>query len=499
MTISPIQKCELTGLTVATQTPNSYASCPRHTTNVGKYDKHLSMDASSSVDNADNNYPHSYNDGPPKEMTESNGNNDRLKALAGLAGNILEWYDFSVFGSLGDVIGDVFFPPQKGHAAIVESFAVFGGAFFMRPVGGIVMGHIGDKYGPKRALEVSIFLMAIPTFAMGCLPTYDLIGWPCIVLLTLVRLFQGLSVGGQMMSSLVFTIESSPKGQWGLYGSYVMASSSFGTLLGSLVGYALRLWLDHDALRAWGWRIPFLAGILVSFSGVYLRLYCEDDEHHGAVPVDSKSKAPLQVALERKNHRSLLASCLVPLIWSSGYYLIFIWMPVFMSDLIEPPVPQAYAVNSASLFISNILFFPVAGHISDMYGRIRLMIIGGIALLLYSPVAINIIGQYSSHPIIALLAQTTLGMALSLWGSPMLAWLVETFEPEARLTSVSIGYNVAMAIGASTGPTLATVIVDKWGATSSGYLLTFFAFASLFGLAIAPRRSTASVHMDHAL
>lgn len=121
--------------------------------------------------------------------------------LAGIAGNVLEWYDFSVFGFLSDVIGEVFFPAhQTGHLAITESFLIFGGAFLMRPVGGIFMGYIGDKYGRQKALRVSIFLMAFPTFAMGCLPSYERAGSISIVLLVIVRLLQGFSVGGQVSS-----------------------------------------------------------------------------------------------------------------------------------------------------------------------------------------------------------------------------------------------------------------------------------------------------------
>jgi len=141
-----------------------------------------------------------------------------LHTLAGVAGNILEWYDFAAFGFFSDIIGDVFFPPQEGDAALIESFTVFGCAFIMRPVGGVIMGYIGDLYGRKKALEISIFLMAFPTFAMGCLPGYDRVGILSTILLILVRLVQGLSVGGQLVSSLVFTVESAPKEEWGLRG-----------------------------------------------------------------------------------------------------------------------------------------------------------------------------------------------------------------------------------------------------------------------------------------
>jgi MHS family proline/betaine transporter-like MFS transporter len=417
--------------------------------------------------------------------------NSMMQTFAGVAGNVLEWYDFAVFGYFSDIIGDVFFPPQKGHAAIVESFAVFGGAFIMRPIGGILMGYIGDTYGRKVALEISIFLMAIPTFAMGCLPSYAQVGWPSIALLTLVRLLQGVSVGGQMMSSLVFTVEGSPKSQWGLYGSYVMASANFGTLLGGFVGFVMRALLSYESLRAWGWRVPFLAGVLVSFVGVYLRLYCEDHSHC-ANNSSSTPSNPIKLALSQDNRRSLISSCLVPMIWSSGFYLSFVWMAIFMQDLLQPALPGAFAINSASLLSSVVIFFPVAGHLSDVYGRVRIMTIGGFGMLFYSPIAINLIGL--SQPILAYASQTLLGIVLSLWGSPMLAWLVESFEPEARLTSVSIGFNIAQALGAGLGPSLATVMVDKWGPTSPGYLYSFFAICGLIGLWIAPKNTQNREH-----
>ena len=124
----------------------------------------------------------------------------------------------------------------------------------MRPIGGMLMGYIGDKYGSRRALTISIFLMAFPTFSMGCLPGYARVGSMSIVLLTLVRLLQGLSVGGQLMSSLVFTLERHPHEKWGLYGSYVMAAANFGTLLGGFVATIIRRSLSEEALHSWGWR-----------------------------------------------------------------------------------------------------------------------------------------------------------------------------------------------------------------------------------------------------
>jgi len=193
---------------------------------------------------SNNNNNNNDNTNKNNDMNNNNNNqkgvknNKTMQTVAGVAGNILEWYDFAVFGYFSDVLGEVFFPPnQEGHKAMIESFAVFGLAFLCRPIGGVMMGYIGDVHGRKKALEISIFLMAFPTFAMGCLPSYEKVGNWAIVLLTLVRMLQGFSVGGQLVSSLVYTCENNPRGQWGLYGSFVMAAANFGTLLGGLISY----------------------------------------------------------------------------------------------------------------------------------------------------------------------------------------------------------------------------------------------------------------------
>jgi MHS family proline/betaine transporter-like MFS transporter len=452
-------------------------------------------------------------------VTESNtgDKSDFWQTIAGIAGNVLEWYDFAVFGYLGDVIGEVFFPPkQPGDDATIEAFAVFGGAFLMRPIGGMMLGYIGDVYGRKRALVISIFLMAFPTFAMGCLPTYAQVGPFAIVLLTIVRLLQGISVGGQLMSSLVFTLENHDPKQWGLYGSFVMAAANFGTLLGGLVGSALRAYLTHEQLVSWGWRIPFLSGIVVSFSGFYLRSHGEHEHEHGTsghMPVNTDSDVqdqdhsdehhfvndsdnvgtraqdivsppppvnPLRLAFAKGNRRALAASAMVPMLWSAGFYLCFVWMAIYMNTLIEDPVPNALAVNSAALLVSVCLFFPVAGSLSDRYGRRRIMTIGGVGVGVLGPLAVMLIGR--GNALLAFLSQSTIGIAVSFFGAPMCAWLVESFDPASRLTSVAIGYNLAQATVGGITPALATFMVGNTGANSPGWILTGLAIVSMSGL-----------------
>ena len=472
---------------------------------------------------------------------------------------------------------------QAADLSILESFAVFGCAFLMRPIGGLVIGYIGDSRGRKYALEVSIFLMAVATTLMGCLPTYKQVGNPAILLLLIVRMMQGLSVGGQLMSSLVFTLEGHPKSRWGLYGSFVMAGANFGTLLGGLVAGGLRSTLNDEQMLAWGWRIPFLSGIIISLCGFYLKFFCADDEilpgHHGPGPLtkttgtnscDTKSRCayndedtkeadedveydqkfvsqdeeddkviidersygtssssvisarhnqdstktpleegheghniyqgfsshqhqshqqrrtqktnPLRLAFSRQNFRSLLASSMVPMLWSGGFYLSFVWLAIWMKDFVK--VESAFGINSLSLLLLGA-WFPVAGMLSDMFSRKRVMTIGGVIFGGIGPIFLLAIANFGpSNKWIALLAQNGMGASLACWGAPMCAWLVEEFDPDARLTSVSIGYNVAQAIAGGLSPFIATLLVDEVGNAAPGILLFSLGIVSMTGLRI---------------
>jgi MHS family proline/betaine transporter-like MFS transporter len=192
-------------------------------------------------------------------------------------------------------------------------------------------------------------------------------------------------------------------------------------------------------------------------------LFTKDQEHiHGDdTPKSAPIENPIKLAFSRANMRPLLSSIMVPLLWSSGFYLTFVWMAVFMSDLIDPPIPNSFLVNSASLFFSVCLIFPLAGILSDKFGRKRVMGLGGLLLAILSPVLILIISRGSMAS--AFLSQFIMGVGLCLWGAPMMAWLAESFEPAARLTSVSIGYNIAQALGGGMAPAIATELVDRVG------------------------------------
>ena len=191
--------------------------------------------------------------------------------ISGTVGNILEWYDFAVFGYFAPIIGAQFFPSEDKMASILSAFGVFAAGYLVRPLGGMVFGSIGDRLGRKKALQLSVAMMAFPTVLIGFLPTYAQIGVAAAVLLVALRLIQGISVGGELIGSISFITEIAPANRRGLYGSWSMFSAIVGVMLGSLVATLVHGMLADQQVHDWGWRIPFLAGFVIAGFGVWMR------------------------------------------------------------------------------------------------------------------------------------------------------------------------------------------------------------------------------------
>eukprot|EP00536_Pseudo-nitzschia_multiseries_P002380 jgi/Psemu1/235651/estExt_Genewise1.C_310103 len=403
-------------------------------------------------------------------------------------GNVLEWYDFALFGFFSDVIAQVFFPPDEnnpdGNGNLIKSFVIFGSAFLMRPIGGILIGYTGDKHGRKEALTKSLYLMAIPTTLMGFLPTYEQVGGFSTVLLCLCRLIQGISVGGQLPASLVYTVEKRPRSQWGYYGSLPMMASNVGTLLGNLGGALMRQLLTDEQLLSWGWRIPFFSGFWIAIVAWYLRKYGEDTAYDAAThnnnSEDGVPHNPIKVAFRRENRLALLSTSIVPMLWASGFYVSFVWMSIFMGELMDPPLPGAFWVNSLGLLFGMTWIFPVAGAISDRVGRTPVMTISGLLLTVLGPVCLNLISR--GNVPVAMASQLVLGVLLSFFGGPLCAWLVENYSPEVRMTSASIGYDMSHAIAGGFSPAIATTLYTKAGVNATGLIYVVFGSLSVAGL-----------------
>lgn len=406
----------------------------------------------------------------PKDSSISSSNEKTnvsvCNTIAGVLGNALEWYDFALFGFFSDIIADVFFPPNMlgdsagAHGNLIVTFLIFGSAFVMRPVGGVIIGYFGDKYGRGEALANSLFLMALPTFALGFLPTYDQIGYWAPFLLTLCRLAQGISVGGQLPTSIIYTMESHPKEQWGYYASLPLVAACSGALLGNLAGATIREVLTEDQLYSFGWRLPFYSGILIAFVAFYLKLYGAK-VHTNAGVFDgehSEHTNPIALSCLPKNRSAILSAALICSLQAGGFYMIFLWLAIYMETLREPePIAYAFWINALANFI-YICALPVTGIFSDAFGRAHTMTIAAICFAIWGPITMTVM-VVSSNPFLALAAQSILGLIFPFYVVPMWAWLVETFDPEVRLTSMAIGYDIAHVLGGF-APAIATTLVS---------------------------------------
>ncbi len=372
--------------------------------------------------------------------------------LAGCVGNALEWYDFAVYGYFAAVIGHNFFPAQDPTVSLIAAFGVFAAAFLARPIGAAIFGHIGDRYGRKPALVISVAAMAVATTLMGLLPTYADVGVVAPALLILLRLIQGLSVGGEHATSCVFLVESSRPDRRGLSGSFAVAAVTTGMLLGSAVGAIVASRMTPPALLAWGWRIPFLLGIVLGAMALYLRQSVITE----ARTARAGDGLPIAQAF-RSDWRGLLRGFVMTMTPAVGFYLTFIYLITYMQRVDGLTLSNSLRINTFSTVVMLVLT-PVAGWLSDRVGR-RAVLGGALiaALLLVWP----LFEMLGSKDVVAVaLGQAGLAALFGLYGGAYPAALAEMFAPAVRCSSVSISLNLGMGLLGGTAPMAAVYLVS---------------------------------------
>jgi MHS family proline/betaine transporter-like MFS transporter len=384
----------------------------------------------------------------------------REAVIAGVIGNTLEWYDFAVYGYFVSTISKLFFPSSDPIASMLATYAVFGVGFVMRPVGSILFGIYGDRHGRRKALSAVIFLMAISTLAIGLLPTYDQVGVMAPILLVVARLVQGLSAGGEWGGSTAYIVEYAPEGRRGFIGSWQQFSVGSGFLLGSLSGTVMSYALSPEALTSWGWRVPFLLGILVGGLGAYLRWrladtpkFTEIEEHHAV------SEAPLKEALT-KYPRETLTAFGITLHNTAAYYISLIYMTGYLINVGKIPQPTAQLIGTACLAIF-VTLIPFTGMLSDRLGRRPQLMVSciGFAVLGYP---FFLLGS-SGSATLGFVAQLLMVVFLSLYAGACPAAYAELFPTRVRYTALSIGYNIAVAIFGGFAPFIATWLIRETG------------------------------------
>jgi MHS family proline/betaine transporter-like MFS transporter len=371
---------------------------------------------------------------------------------AGMIGNVLEWYDFSVYGYFASSIGLNFFPRQDSVAQLLAAFAVFALGYLVRPIGGALIGHVGDHYGRRAALTVSVTAMAVPTFLVGLLPGYPTLGLLAPVLLVLLRMVQGLSVGGEYTSSMVFMVERAAAGRRGLTGAIAACGSGVGTLLGSGVGATIAGLMTKETLNDWGWRIPFLLGLVVGVIGFILRRQVTE-----LAPAKSSERSPIVEAL-RDHWRLVLRLAALSVFNGVSFYVMFLYVASWLqtADGISPA--HALEINTISM-VTLLPALLVSGVLSDRYGRKPvLMLSTAFAVVLAWPLFWL---MYHPSPALILAGQIALGIIIAFYGGTQATTMVESAPPRVRCTAVALGYNTTLAVFGGLSPLVATWLVGR--------------------------------------
>lgn len=405
--------------------------------------------------------------------------------VGGIVGNVLEWYDFAVFGFFAPIIGEKFFPSNDPLDSLLCAFGVFAGGYLARPLGGIFFGHIGDQLGRKKALQLSVMMMAVPTFLIGILPTHAQIGILAPILLILLRMAQGLSVGGELIGSIAFVAETMPAEKRGFFSSWTFASCYFGIMLGSLSAVWLNGALEPDAMSTWGWRLPFLVGLLIGLAGLWMRNELSE------TPVFEEMKTagsighnPLAEAVQLIPGLIFHASVLVILV-GGGFYLLFIWWPTFLSRYLHPNVPYAMTLNTFSMLLL-IGVIPLAGYFSDKWGRKPFLVLGAAGMMLVSwPLFILVVhGSFFS----ILFAQLCFTVLMGIFLGPIPASIVEMFPARLRYSAIGLSYNISLCIFGGSAPLIATWLVKHYQSVSAPALyLVFLSALSLLAALNLPK------------
>jgi MFS transporter, MHS family, proline/betaine transporter len=392
--------------------------------------------------------------------------NTRRVIAAGAIGNVLEWYDFAVYGYFAAAIGRAFFPQEDKVAQVLAAFGIFAVGFLMRPVGGALIGYIGDRFGRRAALTFSVMAMAVPTFLVGVLPGYHTLGMAAPILLTLLRMIQGLSVGGEYTTSIVFMVEHARPEQRGVIGAMAGCGAVGGILAGSATGAVLAAAMPAETLEAWGWRIPFLIGLLVGLAGFALRRGI-----HEEVSAKKLDHSPLLDTL--RHHAPLLLRLAGLSVFNSvGFYLMFVYIVSWLqfADGVAPA--RALEINSVSMVVLLPLMIAM-GWLSDRVGR-RPVMLGATA---FAFVAAWPLFWLMHHPDPALVLLGQLGFVLSVgtFIGCQPAVMVEAVPWQVRCTAIALGYNVTLGVIGGLSPLVATWLVAR---TANDYSPAFMIMAA---------------------
>ncbi|MEM9591895.1 MAG: MFS transporter [Pseudomonadota bacterium] len=412
----------------------------------------------------------------------------RRAALASSIGNVLEWYDFAIYAFFASTIGRLFFPASDEINSLLITFGVFAAGHLMRPLGGVVFGHIGDRYGRRPVLVISMVAMAVSTFAIGLLPTVDQIGPLAAGLLVVLRMLQGLSIGGEYTGSVCYCAECATDNRRGLLCTASIVGAGFGALLGSAMANVIFAILPDNAVTAWGWRIPFLLGGLVGLIGLYIRRNLPDTRCGEGVGEHSAAPARLPIIDALTHHtRDILRVVGLNLMHAVAFFMIFVFMKTYLSKFAGLTETEALTISTLGL-MALMAMTVYAGSLSDRIGRKRVLRASAIAAIVFALPLFYLLSQGNFW--IALACQFAFAVIVGAYSGTAPATITEIVPGHLRVTCTSLGYNLSMALFGGTTPMIALLLIKETGSIVVPALYVMAAAAvSLVVLAVIPETS----------
>jgi MHS family alpha-ketoglutarate permease-like MFS transporter len=390
--------------------------------------------------------------------------------VRGCLGNLIEWYDWFVYASFSIYFAASFFPKGDQTAQLLSAAAVFAVGFFMRPLGGWLLGIYGDRFGRRAALTLSVTLMSLGSLTITIVPSYQTIGLLAPVLLVVARLAQGLSVGGEFGSSASYLSEIAPKGRRGFYSSFNYVSITLGQLAALALLIVLQTVLDEKEMSSWGWRIPFAVGAVAGLVVMYLRRSMEESEHYK----QDKVRQATQQAKERRGLFALLTEYPLQVIAVLGFtiggtvafYTFTTYLQKYLVNTAGIPKPTASVINFAALFIF-MLVQPAAGALSDRIGRRPVMFLFSIGGMLLTVPVMTVLGQ-TRNPWTAFLLMT--GALVVVSGYSALSSIIKAEMFPTKVRALGVGLCHALITATFGGMTESIALALK----QSGYESVFF-------------------------
>jgi MFS family permease len=408
--------------------------------------------------------------------------------LASSLGTMIEWYDFYIFGSLAAVMSALLFPGKDPTWDLIKTWAVFATGFIVRPFGAIVFGRIGDLIGRKYAFMVTLSIMGLSTFLIGCLPTYAAVGFAAPAILIVLRLLQGLALGGEYGGAAVYVAEHVPDNKRGYYTSFIQITATFGFFISLLVVLGVKRMMTPAEFTQWGWRIPFLLSIILVAMSFYIRMKLSESPLYAALKSQGKTSVePLKEAFGSWANFKIVLLVLLGatagqgVVWYTGQFYAL----SFIRDIMKVS-PEQSSIILAIAMLLGMPFFTVFGALSDRIGRLKIMMAGNLlAAITYLPIYHAMVSSTPDpkHPNMVMLTLLVFVQVIyvTMVYAPIAAFLIESFPAKIRYTSFSLPYHLGNGWFGGTLPWLAGVVVAETHNNFAGLywpigvaLLTFF-------------------------